>query len=67
MAGLGLGGVFVFAIGGIFVFDLLFNIIKNSNVLGDNFVAGFSFLGFLFVGAGLWLIFQDKPKTKPTT
>jgi hypothetical protein len=69
----GLDGAFLFAVGGTILFAMLYVL----NVLLPNYnyqtsasiglFIGFSFLGFLILGLGLWLIVEDgKVETKQT-
>lgn len=71
----GLLGAFVLAIGGAILFEALYVLLQTysgqygSPNMGSPSLPSdaFGFIGFLFVGIGLWLIVQSgKPETKKT-
>ena len=69
MANEGLGGAFLFAVGGTILFAMLFLYFYSLNYRSQTFSIEpyliFSFFGFLILGLGLWLIAKDrKPETK---
>ena len=72
-SGVGALGAFVLAIGGAISFEALYNLLEvyngrysTSSIGSPSFGTDFiGFIGFLFVGLGLWLIvLSGKPETK---
>jgi hypothetical protein len=58
-----LAGIFSFAVGGTLLSVLFFGALYTQGT--PLFWMAFAFLGFVFVGLGLWLIVQDgKPEIK---
>jgi hypothetical protein len=65
--GLGLVGIFFLGIGGAILFEALFNLLKENGASSIG-VPGYDilgFIGFFFIGFGLWSILQSgKPEMK---
>ena len=66
---LGVVGAFVFAFGGAILFEGLYQLFNINNYGASEFGLAFiGFMGFLFVGLGLWLIVQSgKPEMNQNT
>jgi hypothetical protein len=69
MTSLGVAGIISFAVGGTVLLQGYYDWLTSLPVMvGRESVAIFSFLGFLLVGTGLWLIMKDsKTETKQTS